>query len=118
MTSKKGGYLGNANLKPAGIGIEFTKDQVKEYMLQKDEEPKVVVKDATIFCKDDQTYFCDDDFLAFHAGMISNGHRTVAVEKKLPEFGDCSSGHPYEFFNMNNGVSECSQCLLTDEKVR
>jgi len=32
MTSKKGGYLGNANLKPAGIGIEFTKDQVKEYM--------------------------------------------------------------------------------------
>ena len=32
MTSKKGGYLGNANLKPAGIGIEFTKDQVQEYM--------------------------------------------------------------------------------------
>ena len=32
MTSKKGGYLGNANLKPAGIGIEFTKDQVKECM--------------------------------------------------------------------------------------
>jgi hypothetical protein len=32
MTSKKGGYLGNANLKPAGIGIEFTKEQVKEYM--------------------------------------------------------------------------------------
>lgn len=32
MTSKKGGYLGNANLKPSGIGIEFTKDQVQEYM--------------------------------------------------------------------------------------
>ena len=32
MTSKKCGYLGNANLKPAGIGIEFTKEQVKEYM--------------------------------------------------------------------------------------
>ena len=32
MTSKKGGYLGNSNLKPAGIGIEFTKDQVQEYM--------------------------------------------------------------------------------------
>ena len=32
MTDKKGGYLGNANLKPAGVGIEFTKDQVEEYM--------------------------------------------------------------------------------------
>ena len=32
MTDKKGGYLGNANLKPAGVGIEFTKDQVQEYM--------------------------------------------------------------------------------------
>ena len=32
MTTKKGGYLGNINLKPVGIGINFTKDQVKEYM--------------------------------------------------------------------------------------
>ena len=26
------GYLGNANLKPSGVDIEFTEDQVKEYM--------------------------------------------------------------------------------------
>jgi hypothetical protein len=32
MTNKKGGYLGNPNLKPAGVGIEFTKDQVQEYL--------------------------------------------------------------------------------------
>jgi len=32
MTNKKGGYLGNANLKPAGVGIEFTKEQVQEYL--------------------------------------------------------------------------------------
>ena len=32
MTDKKGGYLGNPNLKPAGVGIEFTKEQVQEYL--------------------------------------------------------------------------------------
>ena len=26
------GYLGNANLKPAGVQIDFTKDQIKEYV--------------------------------------------------------------------------------------
>lgn len=29
---KKPGYLGNANLKPAGVKIEFTKEQVEEYI--------------------------------------------------------------------------------------
>jgi hypothetical protein len=29
---KAPGYLGNANLKPAGVKIEFTEDQVKEYI--------------------------------------------------------------------------------------
>ena len=29
---KMDGYLGNANLKPSGVDIEFTEDQVKEYM--------------------------------------------------------------------------------------
>jgi len=32
MTDKQKGYLGNQNLKEAGINIEFTKEQVKEYM--------------------------------------------------------------------------------------
>jgi len=32
MTDKKGGYLGNPNLKPSGVGIEFTKEQVQEYL--------------------------------------------------------------------------------------
>ena len=32
MTNKKGGYLGNPNLKPGGVGIEFTKEQVQEYL--------------------------------------------------------------------------------------
>ena len=31
MTDKQKGYLGNQNLKEAGINIEFTKEQVKEY---------------------------------------------------------------------------------------
>jgi hypothetical protein len=32
MTSKKGGYLGNLNLKQAGIDIQFTEEQVQEYI--------------------------------------------------------------------------------------
>jgi len=32
MTDKQKGYLGNQNLKEAGVNIEFTKEQVKEYM--------------------------------------------------------------------------------------
>ena len=32
MTIKKQGYLGNENLKPAGVEIEFTKKQIKEYI--------------------------------------------------------------------------------------
>ena len=32
MTTKKQGYLGNENLKPAGIDIEYTKEQVEEYL--------------------------------------------------------------------------------------
>jgi phage terminase large subunit-like protein len=32
MTSKKQGYLGNENLKASGVDIEFTKDQIKEYI--------------------------------------------------------------------------------------
>jgi len=32
MVSKKGGYLGNVNLKEAGVKIEFTKEQVEEYI--------------------------------------------------------------------------------------
>tara|TARA_R110000824_G_scaffold202333_4_gene386593 strand:- start:41 stop:1693 length:1653 start_codon:yes stop_codon:yes gene_type:complete len=32
MTDKKFGYLGNPNLKPAGVEMEFTKEQVKEYI--------------------------------------------------------------------------------------
>ena len=32
MTSKKTGYLGNENLKASGVNIEFTQDQVKEYI--------------------------------------------------------------------------------------
>ena len=32
MTNKKQGYLGNENLKPAGIDIEYTKEQVEEYL--------------------------------------------------------------------------------------
>ena len=32
MVSKKGGYLGNVNLKEAGVKIDFTKEQVEEYI--------------------------------------------------------------------------------------
>ena len=32
MTSKKTGYLGNPNLKPAGKEIKFSKEQVEEYI--------------------------------------------------------------------------------------
>ena len=32
MTTKKTGYLGNPNLKPAGKNIQFTKEQVAEYI--------------------------------------------------------------------------------------
>ena len=32
MTSKRDGYLGNSNLKAAGVEVPFTEEQVKEYM--------------------------------------------------------------------------------------
>ena len=32
MTSRKGGYLGNPNLKEAGVEVQFTKEQVEEYI--------------------------------------------------------------------------------------
>ena len=32
MTAKQDGYMGNPNLKPTGVEMEFTKDQVKEYI--------------------------------------------------------------------------------------
>lgn len=32
MTAKQDGYMGNPNLKPTGVDIEFTKEQVKEYI--------------------------------------------------------------------------------------
>jgi len=32
MTDKRGGYLGNSNLKPAGVDIQFTPEQVEEYI--------------------------------------------------------------------------------------
>ena len=32
MTNKKTGYLGNPNLKAAGVDVEFTKEQVQEYI--------------------------------------------------------------------------------------
>ena len=32
MTAKQDGYMGNPNLKPTGVEMEFTKEQVKEYI--------------------------------------------------------------------------------------
>jgi len=43
MTTKKRGYLGNANLKPSGIEINYTKEQVKEY-LKCSQDPNYFIK--------------------------------------------------------------------------
>ena len=41
MTSKKQGYLGNENLKSSGVDIQFTQEQIEEYLK----------------CKEDPVYF-------------------------------------------------------------
>ena len=60
MSSRKmDGYLGNANLKAAGVEIQFTKDQIEEYMK----------------CAKDPVYF------------IKNYVKVVSLDKGLIPFG-------------------------------
>ena len=43
MTTKKTGYLGNPNLKAEGVNINFTEDQIKEYM-KCSQDPEYFIK--------------------------------------------------------------------------
>ena len=82
MTDKQGGYLGNTNLKEAGIDIQFTEEQVKEYMK----------------CSKDPVYFIEkyikvvslDEGLVpfklydFQEDMVETVHNNRFVIAKLP----------------------------------
>ena len=81
MSSRKmDGYLGNSNLKPAGINIEFTKDQVAEYVK--------CAKDPVYFIK---TYVKDvslekdtnGDFLVPFHSVIAIGDFVVISEEDI-----------------------------------
>jgi hypothetical protein len=82
MTSKKTGYLGNPNLKASGVDIQFTKEQVKEY----------------IKCANDPVYFIENyikivsldeglvpfDMYEYQKDIIEKVHNNRFIIAKLP----------------------------------
>jgi hypothetical protein len=82
MTSKKIGYLGNPNLKSSGVDIQFTKEQVKEY----------------IRCANDPVYFIENyikivsldeglvpfEMYGYQKDIIEKVHNNRFIIAKLP----------------------------------
>ena len=108
MTDKQGGYLGNTNLKEAGIDIQFTEEQVKEYMK----------------CSKDPVYFIEkyikvvslDEGLVpfklydFQEDMVETVHNNRFVIAKLPRQSGKSTTMVayllhYILFNQNVNVA-------------
>jgi len=108
MTDKQGGYLGNTNLKEAGIDIQFTEEQVKEYMK----------------CSKDPVYFIEkyikvvslDEGLVpfklydFQEDMVETVHNNRFVIAKLPRQSGKSTTMVayllhYILFNQNMNVA-------------
>ena len=82
MTTKKGGYLGNINLKPAGIGINFTKDQVKEYM-KCSQDPNYFIKKYVKIVSLDEG-LVPFNLYEYQENIVNTVHNNRFVIAKLP----------------------------------
>ena len=82
MTNKKGGYLGNPNLKPAGVGIEFTKEQVQEY-LKCSQDPIYFIKNYVKIVSLDEG-LVPFELYEYQENIVNSVHNNRFCIAKLP----------------------------------
>ena len=82
MTTKKRGYLGNANLKPAGIEINYNKVQVKEY-LKCSHDPNYFIKQYVKIVSLDEG-LVPFDLYEYQENIVDIVHNNRFVIAKLP----------------------------------
>ncbi len=82
MTTKKHGYLGNENLKASGIEIEFTKEQVKEYIKCSQDPVYFVEKYVKVVSLDEG--LVPFDMYDYQKDIVDKVHNNRFVIAKLP----------------------------------
>ena len=79
---KKGGYLGNPNLKPAGETVQFTEEQVKEYIKCSTDPIYFIKKYIKIVSLDEG--LVPFDLYDFQEDIVNKIHNNRFVIAKLP----------------------------------
>ena len=82
MTDKKTGYNGNPNLKPAGIEVEFTKEQVQEYIKCSQDPQYFIEKYIKVVSLDEG--LVPFEMYDYQQDMIDTIHNNRFVIAKLP----------------------------------
>ena len=82
MTAKQDGYMGNPNLKPTGVDIEFTKQQVKEY-IKCSQDPVYFIRNYVKIVSLDEG-LVPFDMYDFQEEMINVIHNNRFFIGKLP----------------------------------
>ena len=82
MVNKSQSYLGNHNLKPEGIPIEFTKEQVAEYMKCQD-DPEYFIKEYVKIVHLDKGLI-PFELYDFQEDIVEKVHNNRFVIAKLP----------------------------------
>ena len=83
MTDKKNdGYLGNPNLKPAGVEMEFTKEQVKEYIKCSQDPQYFIEKYIKVVSLDEG--LVPFEMYDYQRDMVDTIHNNRFVIAKLP----------------------------------
>ena len=82
MTSKKIGYLGNPNLKASGVDIQFTKDQVKEYIKCANDPVYFIEKYIKIVSLDEG--LVPFEMYGYQKDIIEKVHNNRFIIAKLP----------------------------------
>ena len=82
MTAKQDGYMGNPNLKPTGVEMEFTKEQVKEY-IKCSQDPVYFIRNYVKIVSLDEG-LVPFDMYDFQEEMINVIHNNRFFIGKLP----------------------------------
>ena len=82
MTAKQDGYMGNPNLKPTGVDMEFTKEQVKEY-IKCSQDPVYFIRNYVKIVSLDEG-LVPFDMYDFQEEMINVIHNNRFFIGKLP----------------------------------
>ena len=82
MSSKKKGYLGNINLKEAGVNIQFTEDQVKEYIKCSQDPIYFIQKYIKVVSLDEG--LVPFDLYDYQKDIVEKVHNNRFVIAKLP----------------------------------